>query len=65
MSSNALILERKRTAEAGAFFKHALAQWKGCGYTVKNTFFTDKFVLTPKFAGVGSMEDFYDKGGVL
>lgn len=28
--------------------------------TVKNEFFTDKFVLTPKFAGVGSMEVFYD-----
>ena len=27
--------------------------------TVKNKFFTDKFVLTPKFAGVGSMEDYY------
>lgn len=28
--------------------------------SVKNKFFTDKFVLTPKFAGVGSMEDYYD-----
>lgn len=28
--------------------------------TLKNKFFTDKFVLTPKFAGVGSMEDYYD-----
>ena len=27
--------------------------------TLKNKFFTDKFVLTPKFAGVGSMEDYY------
>ena len=27
--------------------------------TVKNKFFTDKFLLTPKFAGVGSMEDYY------
>ena len=24
-------------------------------------FLYDKFVLTPKFAGVGSMEDYYDK----
>lgn len=28
--------------------------------TLKNKFFTDKFVLTPQFAGVGSMEDYYD-----
>ena len=27
---------------------------------VKNKCFTDKFVLTPQFAGVGSMEDYYD-----
>ena len=27
--------------------------------TLKNKFFTDKFVLTPKFAGGGSMEDYY------
>ncbi len=27
--------------------------------TVKNKFFTDKIVLTPKFTGVGSMEDHY------
>ncbi len=25
---------------------------------MKNKFFTDKFVLTPKFAGVGNMEDY-------
>ena len=28
--------------------------------TVKNKFFTDKFVLTPKFAGAGSLVDNYD-----
>ena len=31
------------------------------GITVKNKFFMDKFVLTLKFAGVGSMEDYYKK----
>ena len=38
-----------------AIFKHALGE----EVTVKNKFFTDKFLLTPKFAGVGSMEDYY------
>ena len=28
---------------------------------MKNKFFTDKFVLTHKFAGVGSMEDYCEK----
>lgn len=27
----------------------------------RQKFFTDKFMLTPKFAGTGSMEDLYEQ----
>lgn len=31
------------------------------GDTVKNKFFTAQFVLTPKFAGTGSVEEYYGR----